>query len=170
MHLNRNKKDISTNCKSVTENDLFFYKILLFLLSFLLSGRLREGQWRFPTEETWRTPSVTCWAAYAPPARMWAPPSSKSWAEEPPSSASPNSPARCSLRGTCTCPHTFTQVPWCALYVYNAEFKRAKGGWLWYIGEEDAHPHRRFHMIAQPVSLRISAVRMLVVSCRLWLK
>lgn len=32
------------------------------------------------------------------------------------------------------------------------------------------HPHRHFYMITQPVSLRIFAVRKLLVSCRLWLK
>lgn len=33
--------------------------------------------------------------------------------------------------------------------------------------KKDAHPHRHLNLIAQPVSLRISAARKLLVSCRL---
>lgn len=87
------------------------------LFSPLLSGHLRGGQWRFPTEEMWRIPFVTCWGASAPPAPTWAPPNSKSWAGEPPSSVSRNSQAKCSLS------RVYTGYALC--YV---DFKRAIGG------------------------------------------
>lgn len=126
--LNRNRKYVSKYCKFTVSWKEFSYKMPLFLLPPLLSGHLREGQWRFLTEEMWRTPSVTCWAAFAPPVRTWAPLSLKSWAEEQPSSASRNSRAKCSPSRTYTCPHTFTQAAWYASYAYDAELKQAKWG------------------------------------------
>lgn len=106
---------LNNNCMFID----VFHKWAVFptyLFSLRVSGHLRDGQWRFHTEETWNTPSVTCWEDSAPRAPTWALRSSKSWAGEPPLSVSHNSLVICSLSGSV---HTYI-YSW-RLFVHYAE-------------------------------------------------